>query len=99
MEWSLGAGKGLYGLCIHIIQNRRCEVGSQAGYKWREMGLEFLSRWTYCHLPLRLHRHRFQRGLTERFELFMMRKEVCNAYTELNDPFRQRQLFEDQAKV
>lgn len=23
---------------------------------------------------------------------------MCNAYTELNDPIRQRQLFEDQAK-
>ena len=44
-------------------------------------------------------RHRSHQGLTERFELFIMKKEVCNAYTELNDPFRQRQLFEDQAKV
>ncbi|NXD60730.1 SYK ligase, partial [Corvus moneduloides] len=45
------------------------------------------------------HRHRSLPGLTERFELFVMKKEVCNAYTELNDPFRQRQLFEDQAKA
>ncbi|XP_054696142.1 lysine--tRNA ligase isoform X3 [Grus americana] len=43
--------------------------------------------------------HRSHQGLTERFELFVMKKEVCNAYTELNDPFRQRQLFEDQAKA
>ncbi|XP_019391011.1 PREDICTED: lysine--tRNA ligase [Crocodylus porosus] len=43
--------------------------------------------------------HRSQQGLTERFELFVMKKEVCNAYTELNDPFRQRQLFENQAKA
>ncbi|XP_075571623.1 lysine--tRNA ligase isoform X3 [Pelecanus crispus] len=43
--------------------------------------------------------HRSHRGLTERFELFVMKKEVCNAYTELNDPFLQRQLFEDQAKA
>ncbi|XP_026575573.1 lysine--tRNA ligase isoform X1 [Pseudonaja textilis] len=43
--------------------------------------------------------HRFRPGLTERFELFVMKKEICNAYTELNDPFRQRQLFEDQAKA
>lgn len=28
-----------------------------------------------------------------------MKKEVCNAYTELNDPIRQRELFEQQAKV
>jgi lysyl-tRNA synthetase class 2 len=35
--------------------------------------------------------------MTERFELFINKREVCNAYTELNDPIRQRQLFEDQA--
>ncbi|XP_074864675.1 lysine--tRNA ligase isoform X2 [Carettochelys insculpta] len=43
--------------------------------------------------------HRSQQGLTERFELFVMKKEICNAYTELNDPFRQWQFFEDQAKA
>lgn len=46
-----------------------------------------------------LLRHRSQKGLTERFELFVMKKEICNAYTELNDPIRQRELFEQQAKV
>ncbi|XP_034382789.1 lysine--tRNA ligase isoform X1 [Cyclopterus lumpus] len=43
--------------------------------------------------------HRSQKGLTERFELFVMKKEICNAYTELNDPVRQRQLFEQQSKA
>lgn len=43
--------------------------------------------------------HRSFKGLTERFELFVMRKEICNAYTELNDPIRQKELFEDQAKA
>ncbi|CAH1395824.1 unnamed protein product [Nezara viridula] len=42
--------------------------------------------------------HRSIPGLTERFELFVMKKEVCNAYTELNDPMVQRDRFEDQAK-
>ncbi|KAI4875929.1 hypothetical protein NFI96_034516, partial [Prochilodus magdalenae] len=43
--------------------------------------------------------HRSRKGLTERFELFVMKKEICNAYTELNDPIRQRELFEQQAKA
>ncbi|XP_075214830.1 lysyl-tRNA synthetase isoform X2 [Lycorma delicatula] len=42
--------------------------------------------------------HRSIPGLTERFELFVMKKEICNAYTELNDPFVQRERFEQQAK-
>ncbi|XP_063972992.1 lysine--tRNA ligase isoform X1 [Diachasmimorpha longicaudata] len=42
--------------------------------------------------------HRSEKGLTERFELFVMKKEICNAYTELNDPVVQRDRFEQQAK-
>ncbi|XP_014600815.1 PREDICTED: lysine--tRNA ligase isoform X1 [Polistes canadensis] len=42
--------------------------------------------------------HRSDAGLTERFELFIMKKEVCNAYTELNDPVVQKERFEQQAK-
>ena len=41
--------------------------------------------------------HRSKPGLTERFEMFVNCREVCNAYTELNDPLRQRQMFSDQA--
>ncbi|XP_041776960.1 lysine--tRNA ligase-like isoform X1 [Anopheles merus] len=41
--------------------------------------------------------HRSRSGLTERFELFVMGKEICNAYTELNDPAVQRQRFKQQA--
>jgi lysyl-tRNA synthetase class 2 len=42
--------------------------------------------------------HRTIPGLTERFEMFVMKKEVCNAYTELNDPAVQRSRFEQQSK-
>jgi lysyl-tRNA synthetase class 2 len=38
-------------------------------------------------------------GQTARFELFVCQKEVCNSYTELNDPAVQRERFDSQAKV
>lgn len=38
----------------------------------------------------------FDEFITERFELFINGKEICNAYTELNDPFDQKARFEDQ---
>lgn len=36
-------------------------------------------------------------GLVERFESFILGQEVCNSYTELNDPEVQRDLLEQQA--
>jgi len=42
--------------------------------------------------------HRSHPGMTERFELFVNTKEVCNAYTELNNPHVQRERFAQQAK-
>ncbi len=41
-------------------------------------------------------KHRSIDGLVERFEAVCNGKEICNAYSELNDPIDQRQRFEDQ---
>lgn len=48
----------------------------------------------------KLHRNKEEReaGLVERFESFILSQEMCNAYTELNDPELQRELLEGQAK-
>ncbi|KAF4524318.1 hypothetical protein B566_EDAN005376 [Ephemera danica] len=43
--------------------------------------------------------HRNIPGLTERFELFVVKKEVCNAYTELNDPLVQRERDDEAQQV
>jgi lysyl-tRNA synthetase class 2 len=43
--------------------------------------------------------HRSKPGITERFEGFLMGKELLNAFTELNNPMVQRKCFEDQSKA
>ncbi len=37
-------------------------------------------------------------GLVERFESFILGREMCNSYSELNDPELQRKLLEEQAE-
>ena len=43
--------------------------------------------------------HRDDSSLTERFELIVNRKEIANAYSELNDPIDQKERFESQLEL
>ena len=44
-------------------------------------------------------KHRNTDGLTERFEAFCNGKEICNAFSELNDPIDQRNRFQEQLEL
>ena len=44
-------------------------------------------------------KHRETDGLVERFEAICNGKEICNAFSELNDPIDQRKRFEEQLEL
>jgi len=44
-------------------------------------------------------KHRTVKGLAERFEVMCNGKEICNAFTELNDPIDQRERFQEQLEL
>jgi len=44
-------------------------------------------------------KHRSNPELTERFELMVNGKELCNAYSELNDPIDQLDRFQEQLRL
>lgn len=44
-------------------------------------------------------KHRSKKGLVERFEAICNSKEICNAFSELNDPIEQRNRFIEQVEL
>ncbi|GAW82074.1 lysine--tRNA ligase [Plasmodium gonderi] len=79
------AAKLLDQLASHFIENK---------YPHRPF---FITEHPQIMSPLAKY-HRSKPGLTERLEMFICGKEVLNAYTELNDPFIQKECFASQQK-
>ena len=44
-------------------------------------------------------KHPTKEGFVERFEMFILGQEMCNAYSEINDPIDQRERFVEQEKL
>ena len=49
--------------------------------------------------PLAKHKRGGNSALTERFEVYVGGHELANAFSELNDPFEQRERFESQVRM
>jgi lysyl-tRNA synthetase class 2 len=97
---------GLRALCrrLHIPVDQTMGRGKLIDELFSEKVEAHLVQPTYImDYPLEMtplaKKHRQDKNLVERFELFVNGKEIANAYSELNDPIDQRERFEEQLRL
>ena len=87
-DWTLD-GEFSRGRAMQLIFEESCEA--------KLIQPTFITDYPQESSPL-CKQHRQDPNLIERFEAYVMGWEIANAYSELNDPIRQRQLMEEQVE-
>ena len=69
------------------------------GYPWEDSPLAFVSANSTCSMKDQETQNTREAKYAERFELFIYGRELANGFTELNNPFRQKEAFLAQQKL
>lgn len=92
------------GEILYKVFEERCEAKLiqptfVCGYPWEDSPLAFVSANSACPLKEQKEKNLREAKYAERFELFIYGRELANGFTELNNPFRQKEAFLAQQKL
>lgn len=80
------------------MHKRWCTYRIIWGILWRQVNATYFYLWLSSRKFTSYKKKRGNEAFTERFEGFVFGREVCNAYSELNDSIVQKERFMQQLK-